>query len=216
MKKIAIASAAMGGAALIAFGASGTFAAFSDSEDLAGAAGATTLDLEVGDTQLPTQAAALELAPGSKTVYFPYFVENAGDMNGFLGANIVLTDVEDGCSGNEQLVDPDCDVQDAPGEFSSEALFSVRYVEGGTAAGCTENAGGLRTAVSPTSIPAGLPRSLSVPAQLPIPSGYSICVVVGVQLPADATNAVQGDSAELDVELRLEQLRQAGNIVVPV
>ena len=34
MKKIVIGAAAMGGAALIAFGASGTFAAFTDTEPL--------------------------------------------------------------------------------------------------------------------------------------------------------------------------------------
>jgi hypothetical protein len=208
VKKIAIASAAMGGAALIAFGASGTFAAFSDSEELAGEAGAATLDLRVGTPSSPERAVALNMAPGDDTLYFPYFVKNAGDLDGLLGGEIELTDFENGCSGGEgkNRVDPTCDAGDDQGEFSSTALFGVTYAENVARARDCDADVATDVLISPTSVPANLPvRSLEMEPFVPVEAGYGICVVISVELPELAGNVVQGDSAELSVRLDLDQ-----------
>ncbi|MGY1707634.1 hypothetical protein ACI79C_23985 [Geodermatophilus sp. SYSU D00697] len=208
MKKIAIAAAAAGGTALIAFGASGTFAALNDTEGFSGRAGAATLDLTAGAAATPTDAVALNMAPGdNNTVYFPYFVQNVGDLNGFLGATINLTDAENSCSGNEWDVDKDCGQANGKGEFSKSARYAVSYTEGGSATDCKAQPGAVPV-INDFAIPAGAPTSVSVPAVVPVAKDYSICVVVGVSLPKTAGNEVQGDSAELAVELRLEQFKQ--------
>lgn len=206
MKKIAIASAAMGGAALIAFGASGTFAAFSDTENLRGEAGAATVDLTVGNTVLPASNLALNMVPGADTLYFPYFVKNTGDLKGYLGAQFDLTDYENSCSGDEFEAGDTCGAANDPGEFSRAATYDLYYTPGGTAAECTGTVANRIEYFADRSIPAGAPTSLTVPAELPLTSGSGLCIVVGITLPENVSNRVQGDSAALDVELRLEQI----------
>ncbi|SEO41361.1 TasA family protein [Trujillonella endophytica] len=207
MKKIAIASAAMGGAALIAFGASGTFAAFSDSESLRGEAGAATLDLVVGDGGVPVAEEAQNMAPGD-TVTFPYFVQNAGDLDGYFGGKIDLTDYEHGCSGDEWDEGDTCGEAGDPGEFSRAAVYSVSYITGGTAEQCEDATSG-SPILTDVQIPADAPNTLTVPAIVPVPANFSVCVVIEVTLPHTVDNTVQGDSAALDVLLWLDQVSAA-------
>jgi Camelysin metallo-endopeptidase len=206
MKKIALASAAMGGAALIAFGASGTFAAFSDSETTSAAAGAATLDLRAGVTNAPSGEVALNMAPGDKTLYFPLYVHNAGDLDGFLGGTFTFQDLENGCSGDEVDVDETCGAAGDDGEFAENVMVGATVTLNGTAANCTAKPGSDELA-APTRLPALGSGSFEIPSVLPLPKNLSACVVVSVELPKEAGNEVQGDSSSLTASLKLDQFQ---------
>lgn len=213
MKKIAIASAAMGGAALLAFGASGTFAAFSDSEQQTAAAGAGELVLRtVGQAATPA-AEATNLQPGRSATY-AYFLRNGGTLDGALTATTSVTDAENGCSSDsereaEQAVrgvagapsDGRCGAADSKGEFSAAAIMSYAIGNAEFSRQCTAD-----TAVR-EELEAGSMRALAgrtVPIA-DVAAQTGVCVLVEVALPAGVGNEVQGDTADFAVEFVIEQ-----------
>ncbi len=201
MKKIAIASAAMGGAALIAFGASGTFAEFTDSGRTAGSAGAGTLVLSASES-IATEAESLGLAPGESTrLTFP--VENAGSVDGLLTAVGTVVDAADDCSSASEADVDDCETATA-GDFSATAGVAVYQVDGLSAAECDAetSVAGARN-ITPGYTMAQL-HDASVPLY-PLAAGDVTCFVIDVSLDQDVDNVVQGDEASLSVSLTLEQ-----------
>lgn len=204
MKKIAIASAAMGGAALIAFGASGTFASFTDSSTESASAGAGTLVITSFDQVVPVTAEALDLAPGEQTQY-AYFLRNDGSLPGNLTASVEdVSNLEDGCaSASESAAEEGaCDVDGDVGEFSAVATVRGEVAEAERRRDCTVDApvvadlgAGVIDAVA-----AGQPTAVGA-----LGGGDRICVIVTIELPLEAGNAVQGDSADFVIDFVLEQ-----------
>jgi hypothetical protein len=208
VKKLIIVSAAMGGAALIAFGASGTFAAFNDTGNITSAAGAGTLVLTADAPDVTAPSTALHLQPG-ESASFAYFVKNAGDMDGFLGASVTVTDQENGCSGSEVSADAGCVSPADTGEFSKTATIKASYINSNKKSDCTT----VNPAAHALPVPEGTTLSQAnvgtlVPAIVPVDHGQGGCVVLTVALPLSATNAVQGDKAQLTKTIDLEQLAQ--------
>jgi hypothetical protein len=215
MKKIALAAAAMGGTALIAFGASGTFAAFSDTEQATATAGAGTLDLAVAGGQVATAPAAVSLSPGQST-QLAYWVNNVGSVGGTLTAGVsLLENAENNCSEPEtESGDTTCGWATG-GEFAENVV--VRFLK----AGATDEAA-CRTATGGTEI-SGAPAGTLLAAEKALPfdvfeiQGESgKCLVVNVSLPVNAdNNEVQGDTARFRTDLTLTQVtEQLGNGVV--
>ncbi|WP_029431788.1 TasA family protein [Blastococcus sp. URHD0036] len=199
MKKIAIASAAMGGAALIAFGASGTFAEFTDEAVSSSSAGAGTLVVTTTE-DADTLVQSIQLAPGEKQrLAFP--VQNGGTVDGLLTATGTVTEAEEMCESSDELVDGTC--PDGPGQFAATADVDVYLIDGVAAEDCGDDTdvtgqanrtAGLKMTALNSSIP-----------EHPLAAGDSTCIIVDVSLAPEVGNAVQGDSAALSVNLTLEQ-----------
>ncbi|MGK5169457.1 TasA family protein [Geodermatophilus sp. CPCC 205761] len=200
MKKIALTAAAMGGTALIAFGASGTFAAFQDTSALRNEAGAGTLVL---DSNTQSKAAALNVAkmqPGEGATY-SYFVRNGGNLPGVISAGFVVDDQEKGCLPVEDRAgDKTCGDKD--GEFADFAKVTVKYIPRATAATCTP------TATGGVDLYTGTLASLAtftVPSPTLNPN-EAHCVVVQMTLEdAGNINQVQGDAAAFTANFTLKQ-----------
>jgi predicted ribosomally synthesized peptide with SipW-like signal peptide len=213
MKKIALASAAMGGVALFAFGASGTFASFTDTEAVTGSAGAGSLDLTVGSGPVATATAAMALTPGQSTTQ-SYWVNNAGTVAGTLSADLsIVSDAENNCTDPEnESGDTTCG-WGTNGEFSKFATVQFETASATTADACKTATFG--TAVAPavalkTAADAG-------PANVfPINGGTGKCVVFKLTLPETASNVVQGDTAQFKADLTLTQLVEKGEVTAPI
>jgi len=204
VKKIVLISAAMGGAALVAFGASGTFANFNATTTLGDqSAAAGTFDLTVDGGHVATASEALKLVPDHST-QFAYWVNNASDILGTLSADLVIKqDAENGCSGSEQQAgDNSCDGWTTGGEFSKSAM--VRFLKNSAA-----NADACKAQTTGTEIaPAVLLKTAADAPAVPvfdIAGGKGACVVVDVNLPKSVTNVVQSDSTTFNVDLTLTQ-----------
>ena len=77
MKKIIIASAAMGGAALIAFGTSGTFASYQDTSQVKSSLAAGSIVLNVAGAQENANLNVTGLKPGTTTpLHYAYWIQN--------------------------------------------------------------------------------------------------------------------------------------------
>jgi predicted ribosomally synthesized peptide with SipW-like signal peptide len=206
MKKIALASAAMGGAALLAFGASGTFAAFQDTEQGTASASAGTMDLAVGAGQLTGTIPSLGLNPGQGTTV-AYWVTNTGTTDGTLAADLSVTDEERGCQEPEkELLDKTCDWATG-GEFSQFATVQFLDAAANTPASCAQATTGAEVAPKlPLNVVAGA-GAARVGA---LAAGAGNCYVVAIELPGDATNVVQGDVSAIKVDVTLTQVTATG------
>ncbi|MGY1672651.1 TasA family protein [Geodermatophilus sp. SYSU D00710] len=123
MKKIALASAAMGGAALLAFGASGTFAALSDTttQDV-GTVAAGSVVVNTWDKTSADMASA-PLTPGQSVVR-SYYVQNGGSVAGKPSAQVLnVTSVEDGCTSNSERAIDDC-ATSSEGDLAAQVVVS--------------------------------------------------------------------------------------------
>ena len=204
MKKIALASAAMGGVALIAFGASGTFASFTDTEAVTASAGAGTLDLTVGSGPVATATAAMALTPGHSTTQ-SYWVNNAGTVAGTLSADLsIVADDENLCAEPEtESGDTSCGWATG-GEFSRFATVQFFQPAAATAdaAACESAKPGTAIAPAVTLAAAAAAGQANV---FQLGGGTGACVVVQVALPANVTNVVQGDTARFKADLTLQQ-----------
>lgn len=203
MKKLAIASAAMGGAALVAFGASGTFAAFTDADQVTSTAGAGTLVLDATSRSATAPAEALDLNPGESASY-AYWVKNAGTLPGTLDVAATVTDLEGGCASESELAaDPTCDAANDRGEFSSAASLTVASAPSvQSAEACTITA----TQASPVTLPLKNANGGTI-KDVPAQPNQAACFILTIKLPkAETGNAVQGDQASLAVDFVLEQL----------
>jgi predicted ribosomally synthesized peptide with SipW-like signal peptide len=206
LKKIALASAAMGGAALIAFGASGTFASFSDSQTVSGnQAGSGTLTVSA-NRQAEVTTADVSIAPGSSSRQAYYVVNDAAsDVNGLINGVITVgQDLENGCNDPETAAgDKSCAWNE--GEFSG--LADVTVYSAFTAADECD------ATLSANAESAGkLNSGTRVQGQAPVVPGAGVCVVLEISLPDSVDNAVQGDSSNFTATFTLEQVTQ-GNAV---
>jgi predicted ribosomally synthesized peptide with SipW-like signal peptide len=203
LKKIALASAAMGGVALIAFGASGTFASFTDTEAVTGSAGAGTMDLTVTSGPVATATAAMALNPGQSTTQ-SYWVNNAGTVAGTLSADLsIVSDDENLCTEPEsESGDQGCGWASG-GEFSRFAtvqFFAVPSAKDADACKAATPGGAIAPAVTlATAAAAGQVNVFQ------IDGGAGACVLVEVALPGNVTNVVQGDTAQFKADLTLKQ-----------
>ncbi|MGY1667944.1 TasA family protein [Geodermatophilus sp. SYSU D00696] len=202
MKKIALASAAMGGAALLAFGASGTFAAFQDSSTQTAGAGAGTLTIGVGrPASAPAQAG--NLAPG-ESVVVPLYVKNTGnDISGTLGASIEgIVDQENGCYGPEIAAEDGCQAADDEGEFSAAADYAVA-LSGASETACNASATPNGWGWIPFQEDDGL---LPTASPLSLDPGKGACLLLRITLDEErAGNDVQSDVMSFTAKLTLEQ-----------
>ncbi|MFW3172004.1 TasA family protein [Geodermatophilus sp. CPCC 206100] len=218
MKKIALAAAAMGGTALIAFGASGTFAAFTAQTATGSTAGAGTL-LVGAEGTASTTATVDDMVPG-ETQVLPFFVQNTGTgINGLLTGSIGKVDnLEGDCLQPEKDAGDDCGTGKGVGEFGEAVNVKIGYAAAADAAACTETTvptTGLSTlptgkvTLFPFSVTRdGLLRNAAFPtfAQPTVVSkDQGACVLVSIQLPTGATNVVQGDQATFEIKVNLAQ-----------
>ncbi|MGY1663360.1 TasA family protein [Geodermatophilus sp. SYSU D00705] len=220
MKKIALAAAAMGGTALIAFGASGTFAAFTDAEQTKTSSGAGTLDLTLNSGAVVGAPKPLALAPGESTTQ-AFWVNNAGTVAGALTAALTINqDAERGCQEPETTAvtgftpDNTCDEWWSGGEFSKYAQVQFLDSEANTAADCATSTTGAESW--------GRAVTLKDAAVAPAPigdlaGGAGNCIVLKVTLPGNVGNDVQSDTAEIGFAATLAQptTPRAGNLSGP-
>jgi predicted ribosomally synthesized peptide with SipW-like signal peptide len=201
LKKIALASAAMGGVALIAFGASGTFAAFQDTEQISASAGAGTLDLVLNGAPVAGAANALKLNPGQSTTQ-AFWIANPGTLAGTVSADaVVLENAENGCTEPEALLDGTCDEGAINGDFTRVATAEVLINGATTEAACATATTG--TALFPVRT---IDQWVAQPAVVgPMAAGAKACVVVKIMLPQGSDNSVQGDTADFRVDFTLKQ-----------
>jgi hypothetical protein len=203
VKKIALAAAAMGGTALIAFGASGTFAAFSDTEQATASAGAGSLDLTVSGAPVTTAPAAMALNPGQSTTQ-AYWINNAGTMAGTLSADLaVVENAENSCA------EPETESGDKTCEWGSGGEFTKYATVEFLTAGAVDEAA-CRTAKTGQSLAPAVTLDAAAAATradlFSIEGGKGKCVVVAVTLPGSAANDVQGDTAKFRADLTLTQV----------
>ncbi|WP_409329281.1 TasA family protein [Trujillonella humicola] len=202
MKKIAIASAAMGGVALIAFGAGGTFAAFSDTAETSGEVGAGTLVLSTTE-EISTQARNLELAPGQSTLLaFP--VQNGGNLPGVLTAVAAIQDAPDACDSASEA--GSCGGLE--GDFSRLATVSAYQRPVNSAVDCTPTVNLTSATLLAGDVPLAALDGERVTGQR-LSAGQVTCFVLRVSLDQNVGNEVQGDSATLTVDLTLDQATSA-------
>ena len=211
MKKIAIAAAAMGGTALIAFGASGTFAAFQDSETSTATASGGTMDLTVGGATQSGSVSPLGLNPG-QTSTLSYWVNNAGTVNGALTADLTVTaDEERGCQDAEtkattdQAADSSCTDWGLGGEFSQFATVQFLDSSAADAAACKSSMTGtpvLGMGAVTLKDAAAAPAGIAVGS---LAANQGNCIVLKVELPPTAGNVVQSDAASFKVDVTLAQ-----------
>lgn len=205
MKKLALASAAIGGAALVAFGASGTFANFTDSATQNVEAGAGTLVLNSAAPSGTPAAKAMALKPGESAT-FAYYVQNGGSMDAGLTALADVTDYEHGCSSNSEFaVDPTCGVDGDTGEFSSAATITGYRADAGESQ-CVSTVPVSDSQAFATAVP--LSQAETGPFTLPaLAAEKGQCIVVRIDLPNTnaSQNKIQGDSAVLGITFTLTQ-----------
>jgi predicted ribosomally synthesized peptide with SipW-like signal peptide len=207
VKKLVIASVAMGGAALIAFGASGTFANFTDSSSVGNTAGAGSIVLNAGSESATAAAQATTLQPGG-TAQYAYFVENAGTLPGMISAQLTIADKENGCVGPEGTngtdgIDRTCGADQ--GEFSMFAQVQAFSTGAKTAEACTIS-DAKRKSLSPVM---GLQEAakLAKLVNTAVPAKTGGCVVLDVTLPDNPNiNLAQSDQATLTANFTLAQV----------
>ncbi len=205
MKKIVLASAAMGGAALVAFGASGTFAAFSDSQTRESDPVATgTLLLEAGDVIDSSAFDASNLAPGQSVTYTSY-VQNAGTLPGRLTNVFELSEDRElpGCNDNEAAVDATCGTSGiSDGELAEASQMTVYYGVVSDASVCDA---GARPGSELTRVPRSINGSQLYVNQTLAP-GQGFCTVYVISIPATAGNEIQSDNLRFRAKYQLDQV----------
>lgn len=212
MKKIVLASAAMGGAALVAFGAAGTFASFTDSASSATSdaqAGTLFLVPSQANQEATAQAATVDdLAPGQEATY-AFYVQNGGTLTGDLVGTFQLTsDAENDCLPVEgRKGDPSCTgANDGKGELGTYTAVRATYGAVASAADCTTGTTGLaQTFGYGTYTLASLDNQSGIAARVPAKQGF--CAVVTIKVDPDGTggNLLQSDSAAFSIDYTLAQ-----------
>ncbi|QNG35394.1 hypothetical protein F1C76_01120 [Geodermatophilaceae bacterium NBWT11] len=203
VKKIVLASAAMGGAALVAFGASGTFAAFSDQESsVLPEASAGTLYLNAAGQSASSDGDVSQIVP-TQTVTFATPVQNAGNLDGILKGTLVLQgNEENSCVGPEIGADTSCAGTGA-GELAGQLQATSGYRVLAAGETCDED-----TPTIDTTFRGTLLQLVSAGSGLaPIAAGTTVCSVITVTLPelGATNNLVQSDSIQLRFDFELTQ-----------
>ncbi len=224
--------ASLAGVAAVALLAGGTtYASWSDfSVDEGNTVGAGTLTLVAGEQagNGPTsQFDNVRLAPGEDKDEWVKIISSDGDSvpNGTLSVDIIdYVGVEDGCAGNsEVLLDPDCAVLSSGGEFDRWARIQIsafRIADQGQE--CSDrvigdpwfNGRAQYTAIARTRLDQavaldGVTFKNAAGEDAVLGAGNALCVGAAVLMPANATNASQGDSGEFSLRFDLVQTDQA-------
>jgi hypothetical protein len=201
VKKIALAATAMGGTALIAFGASGTFAAFSDSttQDVSAVAAGSVV---VNSWDKTTAGmASTPLVPGQSVVR-SYYVRNGGNIAGLPSAQVLsLTNKDDGCTSNSEGAIDDC-LNAGAGDLAAQIVVGyATFAPTGT------------DCVAPQPLaysPLGkLTEIVGKPAKdaTQLAGGAARCVSFQLTFASDASdNKAQGDSFTAQIQFGLEQV----------
>lgn len=221
--------ASIAGAAVIALAAGGsTYAAWSDFQTVTGnETDAGHLVLSLDSTGTISNVGGQSIAPGQSHTFDAYLASS--DLDGVPSGDLSLqikhlVDNENGCASNsEKVADPTCAAANDPGEFSSQGYMRIRYSDPAPVSQITWN-----PATSTCSAPGGsaahsygysppsdntetdFPTLAAVNAAGSIPLGTlppnsGVCISITMGLPTTATNAVQGDSSQFDLEYDLVQ-----------
>jgi len=209
--------ASLAGVAALAVAVGGsTFALWSDHDTLTGSsAGADELTLILGE---PNSADFdnMRLAPGVGADYEFVVASRQGDT--IPTADLVmslenLVSKEDGCTSTNSELDADADCNDTAtdGEFDDEARIIVNASQptsGDNACNSGVNPRGSRqTSISLRDLYNNRANPIKLLDEgVHLGPGESICVAMGLNMPATATNASQGDSASFDLKFVLDQV----------
>lgn len=176
---IGVAAAA---AAVLALGA-GTYAAFSDTENVPETTlAAGTLDLTVGGPSVTTSGADLrDLAPG-ESITVAYTVDNAGTIDGNLFLRFTTSGAENGCA------EPETPTPDATCDGAGELLNQLDVTVDDRALGKVVNYD-------------NQDHPLGALAANPAPRTYQVTFTV----PTSAGNEIMTDSATINGVLTLKQ-----------
>jgi hypothetical protein len=202
VKKLVIASAAMGGAALIAFGASGTFASYNDQTvQNVGAVAADSVVVNSWD-KTTAEMASTPLSPGDSVVR-AYYVRNSGTAAGRPNAQLLnVTNKDDGCtSESEKATYDDCD---SPTKGDLAAQVSVGYtVFAPTGTDCVAPTTGYKPIGMVNDI---IGTSVFAPTVPQLAAGAAECVAFQLTFVDGANNnKAQGDSFTAQIQFGLEQ-----------
>ena len=221
--------ASLAGVAALAVAAGGTtFAAWSDFDTVDNnVAGADVLALNLSGAVAPFTGVLQ--APGVGSTIEREFVvaSRVGESvpEATLRLRILdLLGIEDGCSSNSEgfaeggvdAADPAAGCLDplSEGQFPEESRVTISSTNVPTtdlANACNSGLhprGGRQGSISLRALfnnTAATPVNLLAAGQT-LSEGEGVCVGIAIQLPVTATNAVQGDSAEFDIEYLLDQI----------
>lgn len=206
MKKLVLASTALGGAALVVFGASGTFAAFSDSSvQQTPTAEAGTLFVEGSEVVESSAFDTGNLAPGQSVTYVSTLT-NGGTVDGQLtGVFELALDRENGCTPAEAPVDSSCGTADSDGEIAEKSVLDVYYGTLADGATCEEAS---RPGASLTFVPRAVNGSPMF-QRLPLAAGESFCAVYVLTIPQEVGNEIQSDDLSFRAKYYLDQAPDA-------
>jgi hypothetical protein len=202
LKKIALVSAAMGGAALIAFGASGTFASFSDSQQL------KTSAVSAGSLKISAEEAAsttvqgTNMAPGSTAVRVFKLTNSGAGVTATPTVQVLsIANMEDGCtSSSEEKSGDDCTNASA-GDLASQLTMGYSaYAPNGDGTCPTPTTGFTNLGPLATTAPLGN-------SAITLGGGKSLCAAFQLTFaPGANNNWAQGDSFTAQIEFALQQV----------
>lgn len=198
----------LAGVAVVALAAGGgTFASWSDYDTVEdNTVGADLLKIDLS-TQNKASFDRVHLAPGVSQDTLIVVANTTGNTIPAADLSVTLTNLvgeEDGCTStnSEQDVDSDC-AGNNEGEFASEAIYVVNAAAPSADGTCSPRGARLGTTVLAAA------EDLKVdllPAGVDLEPGQKVCVAMGIALPANASNASQGDRASFDLRFDLEQV----------
>jgi hypothetical protein len=193
VKKIIIGAAAMGGAALVAFGASGTFAAYQAQDAAAIKAGAGSFNMTLkkagaGALAQSAPVSAGNMAPGGTSNDFAYTVTNS---KGSAAAGKVTVNFKDLTEAGENT-----------GVFSQNVHVVASTGALGPNQTCEYNAS---TASDLGTLYQAVYGGVEVKPQDVLLPGDTECVVLQLRLPKEAGNDIQGQSSTFSVQFTLNQ-----------
>jgi len=217
-KKIFGSIAAM--VAVLALVAGGTFAAWSDFDEYSNSAGAEHLTLDTNANSGVIGFSQTAMAPGVNREFDFVVASRDGQVVPAADLTIKLQELlgtEDGCKGNSEVLDDggECNTPGTgnnKGNFIHDARITVN------ASAPIANIASVANPCNSSVYPRGgrvSSRSLKsfeslnevnlLPAGVKLAPGEGICVAMGLELPATANNASQGDSATWEFRYDLTQ-----------
>jgi predicted ribosomally synthesized peptide with SipW-like signal peptide len=202
-----------GVAALALVAGGGTFAAWSDWDSLTGShAGADELTLVLNEPN-SQNFDNMHLAPGVGGDYEFVVASRQGDTIPEAKLSMALTNLvghEDGCTStnSEADADPNCADTTSEGEFMDEARIIVNAsTPSSDPDACNSSAHPRGARQSSISLRELRDNTASLPVDIgTLEPGQYVCVSMGLNMPVDASNASQGDSADFDLKFLLEQV----------
>ena len=158
----------------------------------------------------------MKLAPGVGNDFEFVVASRSGQTIPTADLAMQLTNLvgkEDGCTStnSEKDVDGDCNDTATSGEFLDEARIIVNVSQPTTDAdACNSTTHPRGNIQGPISLRSLYNNTAGTPIDLldgdTLAPGERICVAMGLNMPASATNASQGDSASWDLKFLLDQV----------